>query len=76
MPGQREASLAFQPAGTCKLSNRAFNPNCAAIAHCFCVPAGKYKLSKQQVEFSKYMEEEGYHIIQISAKHQLVSLFL
>lgn len=33
---------------------------------------GKYKLSKQQVEFSKYMEDEGYHIIKISAKHQLL----
>ena len=48
----------------------------ASIAHCFHAPAGKYKMSKQQVEFSKYMEEEGYHIIKISAKHQLVSLFL
>ena len=48
----------------------------ASIAHCFSAPAGKYKLSKQQVEFSKYMVEEGYHIIKISAKHQLVSLCL
>ncbi len=46
------------------------------VAHCFCASAGKYKLSKQQVEFSKYMEDEGYHIIKISAKHQLVSLYL
>ena len=76
MPGQREASPLRQTAGRCKLSNRALPPKRVPIAHCFCAPAGKYKLSKRQVEFSKYMEEEGYHIIKISAKHQLVSLFL
>lgn len=34
--------------------------------------AGKYELSKADIEFSQYMREEGYHIIPIKAKHQLV----
>lgn len=34
-------------------------------------PDGKYTLSKQGVEFSEYMRDNGYHIIPIKARHQL-----
>ena len=34
---------------------------------------GAYAVSRQGVEFSQYMQDNGYHIIPISAKHQLVS---
>lgn len=33
---------------------------------------GKYELSREKVEFSQYMKEEGYHIIPIKPEHQLV----
>lgn len=33
---------------------------------------GKYELSREKVEFSQYMREEGYHIIPIKPEHQLV----
>lgn len=33
---------------------------------------GKYRLAKQGVEFSRYMREEGWHIIPIKASDQLV----
>lgn len=33
---------------------------------------GKYKLKKEGVEFSKYMRDEGWHIIPIKATDQLV----
>jgi len=36
--------------------------------------AGKYELSREKVEFSQYMREEGYHIIPIKAEHQLVGV--
>ena len=32
---------------------------------------GAYAVSRQGVEFSQYMQDNGYHIIPISAKHQL-----
>ncbi len=35
--------------------------------------AGKYELTREKVEFSQYMREEGYHIIPIKPEHQLVS---
>ena len=34
---------------------------------------GKYSLSRENVEFSQYMTENGYHIIPIEPKDQLVS---
>ena len=36
--------------------------------------AGKYELSREKMEFSQYMREEGYHIIPIKPEHQLVSI--
>ena len=33
---------------------------------------GKYELSREKIEFSQYMREEGYHIIPIKPEHQLV----
>ena len=33
---------------------------------------GKYTLNKQGVEFSRYLEDEGWHIIPIKASDQLV----
>lgn len=36
-------------------------------------PDGKYALGRQGVEFSQYMKDNGYHIIPINPKHQLVS---
>ena len=33
---------------------------------------GSYELVREKVEFSRYMREQGYHIIPISGKHQLV----
>lgn len=38
--------------------------------------AGKYELTREKVEFSQYMREEGYHIIPIKPQHQLVSPIL
>ena len=35
---------------------------------------GKYKLNKQGIEFSRYLEDEGWHIIPIKAADQLVGL--
>lgn len=35
--------------------------------------AGKYEMTREKVEFSQYMREEGYHIIPIKPEHQLVS---
>ena len=35
-------------------------------------PDGKYALARQGIEFSQYMLDNGYHIIPIKAKHQLV----
>ena len=37
---------------------------------------GKYELTREKVEFSQYMREEGYHIIPIKPEHQLVSPIL
>lgn len=34
---------------------------------------GKYTLARENVEFSRYMKENGYHIIPIKGKDQLVS---
>ena len=34
---------------------------------------GKYSLSRENVEFSRYMRENGYHIVPIKPQHQLVS---
>lgn len=33
---------------------------------------GTYSLSRENVEFSQYLRENGYHIIPIKAEHQLV----
>lgn len=33
---------------------------------------GKYRKAKEGVEFSRYMQEEGWHIIPIKASDQLV----
>lgn len=33
---------------------------------------GKYTLNKQGIEFSRYLEDEGWHIIPIKASDQLV----
>jgi len=35
-------------------------------------PGGKYTLAKEGVEFSRYMREDGWHIIPIKASDQLV----
>lgn len=35
-------------------------------------PDGVYNLSRHNVEFSQYMRDNGYHIIPIKPKHQLV----
>ena len=43
------------------------------VTHSF-LPAGKYELGREGIEFSQYMREEGYHIIPIKAEHQLVCL--
>ena len=34
---------------------------------------GNYELTREKVEFSRFMHEQGFHIIPISGKHQLVS---
>ena len=34
---------------------------------------GKYTLNKQGIEFSRYLEDEGWHIIPIKASDQLAS---
>ena len=34
--------------------------------------SGTYSLSRENVEFSQYMRENGYHIIPIKPEHQLV----
>ena len=39
-----------------------------------CLDAGKYELTREKVEFSQYMREEGYHIIPIKPEHQLVRM--
>ena len=36
---------------------------------------GKYSLSRESVEFSQYMRDNGYHIIPIKPEHQLVRAF-
>ena len=41
-----------------------------------CCGTGKYELTREKLEFSQYMREEGYHIIPIKPEHQLVSLHL
>lgn len=35
---------------------------------------GKYSLSRENVEFSQYMRDNGYHIIPIKPEHQIVSI--
>ncbi len=35
-------------------------------------PDGVYNMSRHNVEFSQYMRDNGYHIIPINPKHQLV----
>lgn len=37
--------------------------------------SGTYSLSRENVEFSQYMRENGYHIIPIKPEHQLVQNF-
>lgn len=32
----------------------------------------KYSLSRENIEFSQYMTDNGYHIIKIKPEHQLV----
>ena len=34
---------------------------------------GTYSLSRENIEFSRYMRENGYHIVPIKPQHQLVS---
>lgn len=34
---------------------------------------GRYSLSRENVEFSQYMKDNGYHIIPIKPEHQLVT---
>ena len=36
----------------------------------------KYSLSRENVEFSGYMKDNGYHVIKIKPEHQLVSQLL
>ncbi len=36
---------------------------------------GAYGLSRENIEFSRYMRENGYHIVPIKPQHQLVSSF-